>query len=81
MKSVYRVGLMALVLVGAGGLALATTRLAPRQEAAPAAQPSASNALDQWPVGRTPIHTIWTPIHTIWILRSSGRIAASSVET
>ncbi len=60
MKSLYRMGLTALVLVGAGGLALATTRLAPRQEDAPVAQPSlAAAALDPWPVGET--ERVWSP--------------------
>ena len=60
MTSLFRLGLVGLALVGAGGLALATTRPAPRQEAAPVAQTAPSDtALDQWPVGETV--RVWSP--------------------
>lgn len=61
MKVLHRIGIVALVLVGAGGLALAATRLSPKQKPAPTAEASTSiSALDQWPVGETV--RVWSPV-------------------
>lgn len=70
MKFLYRAGVVALILVGAGGLALATTRLAPGQESPTATETATpAPALDQWPVGTTV--RVWSPPagltqETIW---------------
>ena len=70
MKSLHWTGIVALILVGAGGLALATTRLAPGQKSSPVAEISTpASALDQWPVGKTV--RVWSPPagltqETIW---------------
>ncbi|MBU2379451.1 MAG: alpha/beta hydrolase [Alphaproteobacteria bacterium] len=60
MKALYRIGIVVLILVGAAGLALATTRLAPGQEAASGTATAApASALDPWPVGTSV--RVWSP--------------------
>ncbi len=60
MKFLYRAGVVAVILVGAGGLALAPTHLAPLQEASAAGEAATpASALDAWPVGETV--RVWSP--------------------